>query len=76
MSVRINLSVSDDVNDWILLKAKENGMAKNAYVISLILSAKAAEENRKLFENKEMIAAFNNIIELQKKEAENAGKQI
>lgn len=45
MPVRMNLSIGDNLDEWISEKASQLGIAKNAFVIMCVANARLQEEN-------------------------------
>lgn len=63
MSVRMNLSIGDELDAWITQKAESLGIAKNAYVIMCVANTRNQEESMKMMNNTKL---FNALIENQK----------
>lgn len=66
MAVRMNLSIGEELDDWISEKAESFGIAKNAFVIMCVANAKQQEENLKMMGNQQMFEIISNAIELDK----------
>lgn len=65
MSVRMNLSIGDDLDSWIAEKAESLGIAKNAFVLMCVANARNQEENMKMMSN---VDVFNRMVELMESE--------
>lgn len=65
MSVRMNLSIGDDLDSWISEKAESLGIAKNAFVLMCVANARNQEENMKMMSN---VDVFNRMVELMESE--------
>lgn len=73
MSVRMNLSIGDELDKWITEKADNLGIAKNAFVIMCVANARQSEEQFALMGNSKMYEAINAIIERERMESDTAG---
>jgi hypothetical protein len=45
MSKRINIGISDEFHEWLVIQAKENGLALSAYATMLLNQARKNQEN-------------------------------
>lgn len=68
MSVRMNLSIGDELDKWITEKANSLGIAKNAFVIMCVANARQSEQHMALMRNSEVFDTINAMIEHDKKE--------
>lgn len=68
MSVRINLSVGDDLDKWISEKSDSLGIAKNAFVIMCVANARNQEENLKMMNNAEMFRVMEKVADSMEKD--------
>lgn len=66
MAVRMNLSIGEELDEWINLKAKELGIAKNAFVIMCVANIRNQEDNMKMMNNAEIFNAITKMIENEK----------
>lgn len=65
MSVRMNLSIGDELDSWIQYKADSLGIAKNAFVIMCVANARNQEENQKMLSNTKV---FEELLKVAQKE--------
>ena len=66
MSVRMNLNIGDELDNWIAEKAESLGIAKNAFVIMCVANARNQEENMKMMNNAKLIETISKMIEPEK----------
>ena len=66
MSVRMNLSIGDELDSWIAEKADSLGIAKNAFVIMCVANARNQEENMKMINNSAVFETIEKILEQEK----------
>lgn len=66
MSIRMNLTVGDELDNWIAEKAESLGIAKNAFVIMCVANAKMQEENMKMMANAELFNTIEKMIDKEK----------
>ena len=66
MSVRMNLSIGDELDKWIAEKADSLGIAKNAFVIMCVANARNQEENMKMMNNSAVFETIEKIFEQEK----------
>ena len=66
MSVRMNLTVGDELDNWIAEKAESLGIAKNAFVIMCVANARNQEENMKMMNNSAVFETIEKILEQEK----------
>lgn len=67
MSVRMNLSIGDELDSWIAEKADSLGIAKNAFVIMCVANARNQEENMKMMSNSAVFETIERMLEQEKK---------
>ena len=67
MSVRMNLSIGDELDSWIAEKADSLGIAKNAFVIMCVANARNQEENMKMMSNSAVFETIEKMLEQEKK---------
>lgn len=58
MSVRMNLSIGENLDAWIVEKSRELGIAKNAFVIMCVANVRLEEEQH---EKNKYLTYRNNI---------------
>lgn len=63
MAVRMNLTVGDELDNWIAEKAESLGIAKNAFVIMCVANARNQEENMKMMSNVDVFKTIEKMIE-------------
>lgn len=63
MAVRMNLTVGDELDNWIAEKAESLGIAKNAFVIMCVANARNQEENMKMMSNADVFKTIEKMIE-------------
>ena len=66
MSVRMNLNIGDELDNWIAEKAESLGIAKNAFVIMCVANARNQEENMKMMNNAKLFETISKMIEPEK----------
>ena len=66
MAVRMNLTVGDELDNWIAEKAESLGIAKNAFVIMCVANARNQEENMKMMNNAKLFETISKMIEPEK----------
>ena len=66
MAVRMNLTVGDELDNWIAEKAESLGIAKNAFVIMCVANARNQEENMKMMNNSAVFETIEKIFEQEK----------
>ena len=67
MAVRMNLTVGDELDNWIAEKAESLGIAKNAFVIMCVANARNQEENMKMMSNVDVFKTIEKMIESSEK---------
>ena len=70
MAVRMNLTVGDELDNWIAEKAESLGIAKNAFVIMCVANARNQEENMKMMSNSAVFETIEKMLEQEKQEKE------
>ena len=68
MAVRMNLTVGDELDNWIAEKAESLGIAKNAFVIMCVANARNQEENMKMMSNVDVFKTIEKMIESAEKD--------
>ena len=68
MTVRMNLSVGDELDKWIAEKAESLGIAKNAFVLMCVANARNQEENIKMMSNTAVFETIEKMLEQEKKQ--------
>ena len=66
MTVRMNLSIGDELDSWIAEKAESLGIAKNAFVLMCVANARNQEENMKMMNNSAVFETIEKILEQEK----------
>lgn len=66
MAVRMNLTVGDELDNWIAEKADSLGIAKNAFVIMCVANARNLEENTKMMNNAAIFETIAKMIDSEK----------
>ena len=67
VAVRMNLTVGDELDNWIAEKAESLGIAKNAFVIMCVANARNQEENMKMMSNSAVFETIEKMLEQEKK---------
>ena len=68
MTVRMNLSIGDELDKWIAEKAESLGIAKNAFVLMCVANARNQEENIKMMSNTAVFETIEKMLEQEKKQ--------
>ena len=68
MTVRMNLSIGDELDSWIAEKAESLGIAKNAFVLMCVANARNQEESIKMMNNSAVFATIEKMLEQEKKQ--------
>ena len=63
MAVRMNLTVGDELDNWITEKAESLGIAKNAFVIMCVANARNQEENMKMMSNSSVFEIIERMLD-------------
>lgn len=63
MAVRMNLTVGDELDNWIAEKAESLGIAKNAFVIMCVANARNQEENMKMMSNSSVFEIIEKMLD-------------
>ena len=66
MTVRMNLSIGDELDSWIAEKAESLGIAKNAFVLMCVANARNQEESMKMMTNSAVFETIEKILEQEK----------
>ena len=66
MAVRMNLTVGDELDNWIAEKAESLGIAKNAFVIMCVANARNQEENMKMMSNSAVFETIEKCLSKKK----------
>ena len=67
MTVRMNLSIGDELDSWIAEKAESLGIAKNAFVLMCVANARNQEESMKMMTNSAVFETIEKMLEQEKK---------
>jgi hypothetical protein len=68
MTVRMNLSIGDELDSWIAEKAESLGIAKNAFVLMCVANARNQEESMKMMNNAAMFETIQKMLEQEKEQ--------
>ena len=68
MTVRMNLSIGDELDKWITEKAHSLGIAKNAFVLMCVANARNQEESIKMMNNSAVFATIEKMLEQEKEQ--------
>ena len=68
MTVRMNLSIGDEIDKWIAEKAESLGIAKNAFVLMCVANARNQEESMKMMSNSAVFETIEKMLEQEKKQ--------
>lgn len=71
-TVRLNISMNDEVRDWYKVQAEENGMSMSALMSYILTQNKRNEELKESYtrlsmmgeQNAQMVDMFNKILEM------------
>lgn len=68
MTVRMNLSIGDELDSWIAEKAESLGIAKNAFVLMCVANARNQEESMKMMTNSAVFETIQKMLEQEKEQ--------
>lgn len=68
MTVRMNLSIGDELDSWIAEKAESLGIAKNAFVLMCVANARNQEESMKMMNNAAIFDTIQKMLEQEKEQ--------
>ena len=68
MTVRMNLSIGDELDSWIAEKAESLGIAKNAFVLMCVANARNQEESMKMMTNSAVFETIEKMLAQEKKQ--------